>query len=118
MTDTTKKLTKREYFAILREAYPQEASNYADVIAFIDHEVDLLTKPRKATAKQNENDLLVDLIVAVADSTPRTVTDFLKEIPQFADFSNQKVSALVRMALERGALERVTVKGRAYFIAK
>ena len=111
---TTKKMTKREMFEQIKGAYPLTEAE----VAFIDREIELLSKPRKATAKQNENDQLVDLIIAVADGTHRTVTDFLKEIPQFEGFSNQKVAALVRMAIDRGALERLTIKGRSYFVAK
>ena len=116
--ETTKKMTKKEYFAILREAYPQTAPNYAEVIAFIDHEVELLSKPRKASPKQMENEEYLDLIMGYMTTEGRTVSDIQKAIPQFADFSTQKVAALVKLLIERGSLQRETVKGRSYFSVK
>lgn len=112
---TNKKMTKKEYFAILRESYPQSAPNYKDVIAFIDKEVQQLDRPRKATKTQTENEVYLEMIMEVADATPRTVTDFHKAIPFFEDFSTQKVAALVKILVDRGRLVKATVKGRSYF---
>ena len=46
-----KKMTKRDYFAILRESYPATADNYDEVVAFIDHELELLSKKNSSEKK-------------------------------------------------------------------
>ena len=47
----TKKMTKKDYFAILKATYPTTADNYDEVIKFIDHEMELLEKKNSADKK-------------------------------------------------------------------
>jgi hypothetical protein len=65
-----------------------------------------------------ENEQYKELIMGVVSNVGMTVTDIIKAVPQFDGFSNQKVSALVRLLMEDGKLERNIVKGRSYFTAK
>ena len=46
-----------------------------------------------------------------------TITDMIKKLPSCADFTNQKVSALVRQMIppQGNQLVRVEKKGRAFF---
>ena len=115
-----KKLTKKDYFAILRASYPETAGNYAEVIAFIDHEVDLLNRKnsgeKKPTAQQAANEAVK---VAIAEGmTPNrlyTVTEIQKEIPECAEMSNQRISALLRQMKEDKIIVRTEDKRKAYF---
>lgn len=117
---TTKKMTKRDYFNILRNAYPTSAADYDSVVAFIDHELELLDRKnsvvRKPTAKQAENEVVKALILDHMEVGKRyTITDMLKEFPFEEEFTNQRVSALVRQLLLENKVIREEEKGKAYF---
>ena len=117
---TTKKMTKKDYFNILRNAYPTSAADYDSVVAFIDHELELLDRKnsaiRKPTAKQAENEGVKALILDHMEVGKRyTITDMLKEFPFEEEFTNQRVSALVRQLLLENKVIREEEKGKAYF---
>lgn len=104
------KVTKKERFAELL-AIPAVASNQ-DLVDFINHEVDLLTRKnasgeKKLTANQVENENLKDIIVnSLSADTGLTVTEMIKTIPELAEFTNQKVSALTTALVKDGRIER------------
>ena len=118
----TKKMTKRDYFSILRSTYPTSADNYDEVIAFIDHELELLAKQnsaeKKPTAVQVANEgIKAEILSAMEDDRLYTITEMIKEIPACADLTNQRVSALVRQMYDcaEPTIERVEEKRKAYF---
>ena len=115
-----KKMTKRDYFTILRNSYPATADNYDEVIAFIDHELELLAKKnsaeKKPTAQQVANEGIKAAIVAgMAPNRLYTITEIQKEIPECAEMSNQKVSALVRQLKDAGLVIKTEDKRKSYF---
>ena len=115
----SKKMTKRDYFTILRASYPETASNYNEVIAFIDHELELLAKKnaaeKKPTAVQVANEGIKQAIVnGMEPDKLYTITDIIKSVPECADLTNQRVSALVRQLMPE-YIERVEEKRKAYF---
>ena len=115
----TKKMTKRDYFTILRNAYPTTAEDYTEVIGFIDHELELLAKKnsaeKKPTAVQIANEGVKDAIYeSMEPNRLYTVTEIIKEIPACADLTNQKVSNLLRQMIPE-RIERVEEKRKAYF---
>lgn len=114
------KMTKKDYFQILRDAYPADADNHDEVIAFIDHELDLLarknTSEKKPTKQQIANDVLRNAILdAMVEDTKYTVTDMTKQFECCADLTNQRVSALLRPLIKEGKVERTEEKRVAYF---
>ena len=117
----TKKMTKKDYFAIIKASYPVDAPNYDEVMAFIDHEVELLNKKnsaeKKPTANQIANKGIADAIVeAMANEPTRlfTITDIIKSVPECAELTNQRVSAIIR-AMIGVSVERIEDKRKAYF---
>ena len=115
----TKKMTKKDYFAILRASYPTTAENYNEVIAFIDHELELLSKKnsaeKKPTAVQVANEGIKAAIYESMEATRLyTVTEIIKEIPACADLTNQRVAALLRQMMPE-QVERIEEKRKAYF---
>lgn len=104
------KVTKRERFAELL-AIPEVAKNQ-DLVDFINHEVDLLTRKnasgeKKLTANQLENENLKTIIVnSLSAETGMTITEMIKTIPELAEFTNQKVSALTTALVKDGKVER------------
>ena len=115
-----KKMTKKDYFYILRNAYPKDASNYSDVINFIDHEIDLLEKKnsgsKKPTAQQTANASIKDAILAGMEGNRLySISEIQKEIPACADVTNQRISALLRQMIDDGLVVRTEDKRKAFF---
>ena len=123
------KMTKKDYFAVLSTIVAEvNPTNAADILAFIDHEVELLNKKNSAksnkpTKAQLANNGLKDEIVAtlaVIDK-PVTITEMQKFNPNLATdekgetISNQRISALLRQLIDSGMVVRTTEKKKAYF---
>lgn len=116
----TKKMTKKDYFNTLL-TYAEVQGN-PDMVTFIEHELDLLTRKnsadKKPTAQQTANKTIADAILSALEAEPNrlfTITEIIKEVPACADLTNQRVSALVRQLKEAGLVERVEDKRKAYF---
>ena len=112
----TKKMTKRDYFNQLKEKYPLTQ----DEIKFVDNELKLLDKKnsgeRKPTAQQKANETLKEAILKnIKSNVQYTITAIIKTVPECAELTNQKVSAVVRQMVEKGSLIRTEEKGKAYF---
>ena len=110
-----KKMTKRDYFLQIKSNYPLTAAE----VAFVDHELELLEKKnsseKKPTAQQVTNEGIKAAIVA--GMTPNrlyTVTEIQKEIPECAELSNQRVSAILRQMIGV-SINRTEDKRKAYF---
>ena len=71
---------------------------------------------RKPTATQTENaGLKVAIVNGMEVGKQYTITDLMKAIPELADLSNQRVSAIVRQLKDEGTLVREEIKRKAYF---
>ena len=126
----TTKLTKSDRFTALR-AYldanpdavfhtPKGDITAKDMGEFVAHEIELLSKKnsadKKPTAQQTANAGIQSAIVeGMKANRLYTVTEIIKEIPECADLTNQRVSALLRQMIERGEIVRTTDKQKAYF---
>jgi HSP90 family molecular chaperone len=115
------KMTKREYFAILRTMVEDaQPANLADMVAFIDHEVELLDKKSAKsgqTKTQKENVAVMEKIktaLASVDS-PVTISELMKSSEDMAEYSNQKLSALLKKLVESGEVVRTEDKKKAFF---
>lgn len=110
------KITKREMFEQIRTHLTDEAE-----IAFIDHELELLAKKNerrsdKPTAKQVANATLIEEIYeAMETGKSYRIAEIQALIPDLADASGQKVSALVKKMRDNVLVSREVVKGVAYF---
>ena len=120
-TSNSTKVTKRERFAQLMEIVKaSDVENSAELVTFIEHEVELLTKKNsrsgKPTKTQVENESIKAQIVAVLESAgkPMTVTQLLAK-SELADLSNQKVSALLTQLRNAGAGVRTVEKKVAFY---
>lgn len=113
----TKKLTKRDHFNHLL-SLPEVKSN--DVLVdFINHEIELLDRKnsseKKPTATQVANDGIKTAILnGMEEGKLYTITDLIKSIPEIADLTNQKVSALVRQLMPE-YIEKIEDKRKSYF---
>ena len=114
-----KKITKKERFTEMRAMF--EGMGREDLVAFIDHEIELLNKKSEKSGtskKQVENKEIKDILLTelVAIGQPVTITDFLKQ--SGVDYSNQKVSAMFRQMIEEGTVIKTSDKGKSLFAPK
>ena len=111
----TKKMTKADYFKQIMANYPLTE----DERKFVEHELELLAKKnsadKKPTAQQVANEgVKVAIVKGMEPGKLYTVTDILKSIPECADMTNQRVSALLRQMIG-SEVERIEEKRKAYF---
>ena len=116
-----KRITKKENFGMLKEI--AEKMGRTDLVEFIDHEIELIEKKagRKVeTATQKENaeikTKIIDFLVRNAEKQ-FTITELQAEMPEIADYSNQKVSALVNQLFKAEQIDKVVDKKKSYFKA-
>ena len=112
----TKKMTKRDYFNAILSKYPLTDAEKD----FVKHELELLEKKnsseKKPTAQQVANDGIKTAIAeGMSPNRLYTVTEIQKEIPECAELSNQRVSALLRQMKDDGIVIRTEDKRKAYF---
>ena len=115
---TNKKMTKRDYFNALLNIADVKAN--AEMVAFIEHELELLAKKnsseKKPTAVQVANNGIKEVILEVlADTNGMTISEMQKANDELGELSNQRISALVRQLVEDGKVERFEEKRKAYF---
>ena len=104
------KITKKEMFAMIKA----QVKDNAEMVAFIDHEIELLEKKasnKKATKTQEANVGIKSTILAVLEGAkPMTVTEMQGASAELGELSNQKVSALVRQLVEAGEVVKTIDK--------
>lgn len=116
---TNKKTTKREYYELIKS----KLADNAEIVAFCDHEIELLDNRKKTTdgekkltPKQKENLALVATILDNMEvDTIYSISDMQRKIEVCKELTNQKISSLIRQAMSDGTIERVEEKGRAFF---
>lgn len=116
---TEKKITKREKFEMLMTIAEVQANPILS--EFIERELELLSKKnsaeKKPTEKQTENAGIKEVIVEVLTDEEKgmTISAMQKKCADLAEYSNQKISALVRQMILDGIVEKTEEKGKAYF---
>lgn len=112
-------MTKKEMFTVLLNL--NEVAARPDLVAGIEHEIDLLSRKnastRKPTAHQEENDMLIEKIVNVLFRAPEagmTVTEIAKALNN-PDLTHSRINQLVKKLKDNGTVIREEVKRRAYF---
>ena len=114
-----KKTTKREYYELIKS----KLADNAEIVAFCDHEIELLDNRKKTvdgekklTPKQKEKLALVATILDNMEvDTIYSISDMQRKIEVCKELTNQKISSLIRQAMSDGTIERVEVKGKAFF---
>lgn len=116
---TEKKITKREKFEMLMTIAEVKANPILS--EFIERELELLAKKnsaeKKPTEKQTENAGIKEVIIeALTDEeNGLTISAIQKKNSELGEYSNQKISALVRQMILDGIVEKTEEKGKAYF---
>lgn len=102
-----------------------ETGNMGEVVDKLEKMLETAKKKsatRKPTATQKENEDLKKAITSYLDTTGKhmTVSEMMKEIPELADLSNQRVTSLVTALYskdhpENRVIERAMDKRKAVF---
>ena len=113
------KMTKKDYFNQLLAI--KEVSANEGLVGFINHEIELLAKKSGKsgqTKTQKENEIILKTIVEclATDRTPMTITELQGAYTELADFSNQKLSALMKKLVDNGTVTKTIDKKKSYFV--
>ena len=110
-------MTKKEMFAEIRNIF----ADNAEMVAFIDHEIELLNHkseiPRKPTKTQIENDgFKADILAALAEvDAPVTIKELCGVCDSISGLSNQRITHLLTDLRKDGKVARTYIKKVAYF---
>ena len=110
------KKTKREFFGEIREIVKENT----ELVAFIDHELELLDKKTsaKSTKVNTEQVELMGEIVNALNKIGRSVTisELQKENAEMAEYSNQKLSAMLKKLVDNKQVTKMIDKKKSYFM--
>ena len=117
--EKVKKVTKRDNFNALLEIGEVKANQ--GLVDFINHELELLDKKSASratatTANQKANEEIKKVIVSELTRLGKhTITELQKESEELAQYSNQKLSALIKQLVDNGEVTKTTDKKKSYF---
>lgn len=117
----TKKMTKRDYYNTLLGV--EEVKANAELVKFIEHELELLAKKnsaeKKPTAVQIANEGIKSVILETLAENDKmmTISEMQKANAGLGELSNQKISALVKQLIAEEKVEKIEEKRKAYFKA-
>ena len=110
------KKTKREFFGEIREIVKENT----ELVEFIDHELELLDKKTsaKSTKVNTEQVELMEKIVNALNEIGRSVTisELQKENAEMAEYSNQKLSAMLKKLVDNKQVTKMVDKKKSYFM--
>ena len=122
MMNIEKKMTKKDYFNYLLTI--QEVTQNAELVKFINNELELLARKsaKKGNSKKSqENEAIKEQILEIMAKEPErlfTVSEVWKMLPNWGDYSNQKMSAMFKQLKEDGFIERIEDKKKTFFTYK
>ena len=109
------KKTKKDLFLEVREV----VAGNEELVAFIDHELELLNKKAsvKSTKVNDEQVALMEKIVNALNEIGRSVTisELQKENAEMAEYSNQKLSAMLKKLVHNKQVTKMVDKKKSYF---
>lgn len=110
-------MTKREMFTEIRNI----VADNEEMVAFIDHEIELLERKSNSTKKptktQVENDGFKAEIVAYLTEvdTPKTIKELQTKIPSISGLTNQRITHMLTDLVKAGTLTKEYVKKTPYY---
>lgn len=110
-------MTKREMFTAIRAI----VADNAEMVAFIDHEIELLNKKasasKKPTKTQIENDGFKAEIVTYLTSAdaPKNIKELQAEMTSLNGLTNQRITHLLTDLVKSGAINKEYVKKTPYY---
>lgn len=109
------KKTKKDLFLEVREV----VAGNEELVAFVDHELELLNKKTstKSTKVNDEQVALMEKIVNALNEIGRgvTISELQKENAEMAEYSNQKLSAMLKKLVDNKQVTKIVDKKKSYF---
>ena len=112
----TRKATQRDMFNEVIALATQAGRD--DIVEFAEERIAVLDKKnanRKPSKTQAENAELAEVVLTNVTTVPSTVSEIQARTPELAGFSTQKVSALVKILVDKGAVVKTTDKKKSLF---
>lgn len=115
------KMTKKDYFNIIATIVANsQVENKEDIQAFISHELELLAKKSSKsgqTKTQKENEVLIEKVfnALVEVGSAVTITELQSANAEMGEFSNQKLSALMKKLVDAERVVKTVDKKKSYF---
>lgn len=114
----TNKITKAQMFAQIKA----KVADNADMVAFIDHELELLAKKadskKKYASKKNEADEVIkNRILEILATFPKgaTATEVMRAHEELSVYSNQKITAMLTKLVDEHKVTREKEKKSVIF---
>ncbi len=109
-------MTKREMFTAIME----KVQDNAEMVAFLEHEIELVSRKRtgssKPTKRQTENEGIKARILEIVSDEGMTAGEVVAAL-DIEGMTNQRVSALLRQLVLAEQVRKETVKGKSLFYA-
>lgn len=110
------KMTKKEMFEMIKGV----CANDIRIVEFCEHEIELLNRKSSKstqTKTQIENESIKGAIVnALTEiAKPVTITEMQELNTEMANYSNQKLSALLKQLVESNQVVKTVDKKKSYF---
>ena len=112
------KMTKKDWFATIRAMVEGSGNEREDeILAFIDHEVELLEKKSSKSGQTKTQKENVEVVAKIENALREvgkavTITELQTASEEMSAYSNQKLSALVR---QMPNVIKTTEKKKSYF---
>ncbi len=118
---TNSKMTKKDWFATIRAMVEGSGNEREDeILAFIDHEVELLEKKSSKSGQTKTQKENVEVVAKIENALREvgkavTITELQSASEEMGAYSNQKLSALLKQMVSKGTVVRTEDKKKAYF---
>lgn len=118
----TKKITKREMFAMISAVVEKaEVENKDEMLKALAHEIELLDNKKSKSgqsAREKENEALKEeIFVELSKLDEKVTVSEFQAVTRFAppEFSNQRISALLNQLVKADRVGKVVEKKKSYF---
>lgn len=115
------KMTKKDWFETLIDVVNgSDLEDKQGAVDFLNHEIELLARKSSKvtqTRTQKENLAIMEQIkdALAAQDSAVTISELQESSAEIAQYSNQKISALLRKLIEAGEVVKTMNKKKAYF---
>lgn len=112
-------MTKKEMFGEILK----RVSDNTEMVEFLNHEIELLERKASKstqTKTQKENEGIKEIILNTLTeiSKPVTITELQNANTELAEFSNQKISALLKQLVDSKVIDKMIDKKKSFFSVK
>lgn len=113
-----KKITKKEVYGEMLRIFTDMERQ--DLVEFVEHEIKLIEKKASrntTTQTQKENEILVEMVYNALKeiSSPVTISELQKQNENIGQYSNQKISALMKKLVDSDRVIKTVEKKKSYF---